>query len=289
MYIINKDNILTFIEYQPTFTGFNVCEFGKETNDSTSFCSVLCYRYNHIVHFVLDGTGTFIRDGKTHHLKAGQAFVITPQNLIKYCADENSRWTYCWLAFSGTDVEKVFTQCGLTDKVPVFDFTNDDIAPLLEYLEIIEREQPENEHAFTLSVNSMAFKVLSNCAKKLNAQSVSPRTVSSSIIDTAVTYMKTNLHKPITISSLCKELCISRTYFSTLFEQTMMVAPYSYLNDMRIKRASELLLTNKNLRVYEIAEMVGFASTAQFCKTFKKNLGVSPTEFSKNYTGKKQL
>ena len=286
MHIINKENTLTFIEYQPAFSGFNVCEFGEETNNRNTFNSVLCYRYNHIIHFVLNGKGTFIRDGKTYHLSAGQAFLITPQNLVKYGAEENTNWTYCWLAFSGTDVEKIFSQCGLTNKVAVFSFLQEDIAPLVDYLKIIKNGQPENEHAFTLAVNSMAFSVLSNCAKKLNSERVSPRTVSSSIIDTALMYMKTNLHRPITISSLCKELCISRTYFSTLFEQTMKISPYAYLQDMRIKRASELLLTNKNLRVYEIAEMVGFASTAQFCKAFKKITGASPTEFGKNYADK---
>ncbi|MBR4419552.1 MAG: AraC family transcriptional regulator, partial [Clostridia bacterium] len=273
----------TYIEYKPALGGFNVCEFGKETNDYNSSNPALCYRYNHIVHFVLEGEGVFVRDGKTYRLKAGQAFVITPQNLIRYYTEEGCSWTYCWLAFSGTDTEKIFSQCGFSNKVSVFDFVSEDIQPLTQYLSIIKDNQPENENAFALEVFSMAFKVLSNCAKKLNTEQVSPRTVSSSIIDTALMYMKTNLHHPITISSLCKELCISRTYFSTLFEQTMKVAPYTYLQDLRIKRASELLLSNKNLRVCEIAEMVGFSSTAQFCKTFKRVAGTSPTNFIKNY------
>ena len=283
MYIVQSDRILTYIEYQPQFNGFNVSEFGQETNDRKSFNSVLAYRYNYIIHFVIDGTGSFYRDGKVYHLSPGKAFVLTPKNLIRYEADENTSWTYCWLAFSGSDCDELFKTCGFSDRNIVFDFTSSDIQPLTQFLDLIKGEQPKDENAFKLSVNAMAFQVLSNCSKNLRHEQLSPKIVSSSIIDTALVYMKTNLHRPINITSLCKELCISRTYFSTLFENTMKVAPYTYLQNIRIQRASELLLNDKNLRICEIAEMVGFSSTAQFCKAFKKTQSISPSEFAKKY------
>ena len=84
MYIIHNEKVLTYIDYQPVYKGLNVTEFGEETNDCDSHNSALCYRHNHIVHFVLEGTGCFYRDGKTFSLSKGKAFVITPENLIRY-------------------------------------------------------------------------------------------------------------------------------------------------------------------------------------------------------------
>ncbi len=280
MYLIHNEKVLTYIDYMPVFKGLNVTEFGEET------CGVhnksLCYRHNYIVHFVLSGKGSFYRDGKTHALAPGKAFVITPKNLIRYGADDGEEWTYCWISFSGTDCDTLFRQCGFTEKNAVFDFSEEDIAPLKRCIALLKDGAPSHPHAFALSVHAMSFEVLCRCAAKLRTEE--PREqVSSSIIDTAVAYMQANLHKPMNISTLCRELSVSRTYFSTLFEATLKQPPYQYLQNLRIQRASELLLKDTGLHIYEVAEMVGFSSAAQFCKTFYKILGCNPTEYRRTY------
>lgn len=45
-----------------------------------------------------------------------------------------------------------------------------------------------------------------------------------------------------------------------------------------MQKACELLC-NTNLKIYEIAEMVGYTDSAYFSATFKKMLGVSPRQF----------
>ena len=47
---------------------------------------------------------------------------------------------------------------------------------------------------------------------------------------------------------------------------------------MRIDHAIELLMDNK-LKVYEIAERVGYKNVDYFHKKFKKYVGVSPAEY----------
>ena len=49
---------------------------------------------------------------------------------------------------------------------------------------------------------------------------------------------------------------------------------------MRINHSKELLLQNK-LKVYEIAEQVGYKNVDYFHKKFKKYVGESPAEFRK--------
>lgn len=282
MHIIRKENILTYIDYLPIYKGLNIVEFGEETNSRENFKGTLCYRYNHIVHFVLDGHGEFHCNDKIYHLSAGQAFVITPQDLIRYEAAENESWTYCWLAFSGSDCQTLFEQCGFKTTA-VFNFQDEMIAPLRKMAAQLRIETPTNENAYALSVASMAYEVLKNCALVLQPQEPKSNALSSSIVDTAISYMQANFHKPINISILCSELNISRTYFSTLFESTMKQSPYQFLQNIRIQRAAELLLNDQNLRVYEVAEMVGFSSVAQFCKTFQKLHLIRPSDFREKY------
>lgn len=58
MYIIRNPYMLTYINYQPTYKGINLVEFGEENNERP-FLDTPIHRENYIVHFVLEGNGFF--------------------------------------------------------------------------------------------------------------------------------------------------------------------------------------------------------------------------------------
>ncbi len=287
MHIIKNESVLTYINYSPIYKGINIAEFGKETTSKTAIGQPIQPRNNFIIHFILEGQGSFCCDGKVFTLSKNNAFIITPQNYVKYGVAPNMKWTYCWINFSGTDCSTLFKQCGFLDQNPVFEFEESDISYLLEMLtKLQEGTYEKNENLFALQIQEMCFHTLQKCAKKFQADTPGTPAASESIIDAAVSYMQNNLHRSFNISELCKKLNISRTYFSTLFETTLKQSPYQYLQNLRIQRASELLLMDKNLHICEIAEMVGFQSSAQFCKTFRRFTGVKPSEFRSKYLRK---
>lgn len=75
------------------------------------------------------------------------------------------------------------------------------------------------------------------------------------------------------------EICgISYTYFKKLFIERFGVPPVRYVNNMRLERSKELLLTNK-YSVGEIAKMCGFENTYYFSKKFKEKYQSSPTAY----------
>lgn len=98
--------------------------------------------------------------------------------------------------------------------------------------------------------------------------------------------MQNNLSKPLNVTDLCRELGVSRSYFTTLFKRTLKQSPYKYILNLRIQQSSELLISDKNLFIYTIAELVGFSSVEQFCKVFYKLNGCTPSEFRKRYLKK---
>lgn len=57
---------------------------------------------------------------------------------------------------------------------------------------------------------------------------------------------------------------------------------YDILNAIRIQKAQELLLDPK-LKIGEISEMVGYADTAHFARTFKKITGMSANEYRNSF------
>ena len=76
VYIIRNPYMLTYINYQPTYKGLNLVEFGEENNERP-FLDTPIHRENYIVHFVLEGNGFFCSNSKKYSLSKGKAFVIS--------------------------------------------------------------------------------------------------------------------------------------------------------------------------------------------------------------------
>ena len=70
-------------------------------------------------------------------------------------------------------------------------------------------------------------------------------------------------------------------YLGKIFSKTVGESFNSYVDNKRIAYSKELLIQNK-LKVYEIAELVGYKNVDYFHKKFKKYVGESPAEFRKN-------
>ena len=56
---------------------------------------------NYIIHFVKSGKGTLLLDGKLYHLKENDVFLIRPNQISKYVADDKDPWHYCYFSFAG--------------------------------------------------------------------------------------------------------------------------------------------------------------------------------------------
>lgn len=82
----------------------------------------------------------------------------------------------------------------------------------------------------------------------------------------------------ITVGRLADELGLSKNYFGKIFKSSTGSSVSGYVNNLRIKRAAELLRTT-NMKVYEVGYAVGFENQHYFSVAFKQNIGVSPSEF----------
>ena len=82
----------------------------------------------------------------------------------------------------------------------------------------------------------------------------------------------------ISLDTVCSELGVSNSYFSSVFKKETGKAFISYLTDYRMDIAAELML-NTNDKSYTIAEKVGYQDANYFSYVFKKRFGVSPSKY----------
>jgi len=93
-------------------------------------------------------------------------------------------------------------------------------------------------------------------------------------------YISEHLHEPISVESLAKHCNLSKDYFSRIFKKQYSMGPSQYIQLRRIERAQLLLLTTKD-SFLDISLRVGFYNYSYFLKTFKKNIGITPSVFRK--------
>lgn len=91
-------------------------------------------------------------------------------------------------------------------------------------------------------------------------------------------HIDANYFENITLTSISKAFGISSGYLSVLFNDYMGQNFIDYLSNLRIQKA-KALLKNSDLRIYEIAEKVGYRDAYYFSAAFKKIVGINPTEY----------
>ena len=88
----------------------------------------------------------------------------------------------------------------------------------------------------------------------------------------------------MSIAQIATKCGVSECYFRRLFQEYSGESPVSFRQRHRIERAKQLLLSEENFTVSEIAQELGFSDVYHFSKTFKKYCGLSPSAFVRSIT-----
>lgn len=102
------------------------------------------------------------------------------------------------------------------------------------------------------------------------------------IIEAVKMYVDENFCYELNLSSLAEMFHLNETYLSSLFKQRTGVTFSDYVTNLRIGKATQLLRENE-LKLTDIAMLVGYSSSSYFSTAFKKSLGVSPKEYRREY------
>ncbi|MEC0227744.1 response regulator [Paenibacillus alba] len=84
------------------------------------------------------------------------------------------------------------------------------------------------------------------------------------------------------MSDLAKEVNFTEPYLSSLFKKETGETMIDYMIRIRMKKARELL-KDANVKIYEVADAIGYSDPNYFAKLFKKIEGIYPQEYRKRY------
>lgn len=100
----------------------------------------------------------------------------------------------------------------------------------------------------------------------------------SFIVNRAVRYMEENYQQKLTLQEVADCCYVSQWHLSKLLNRYAEKSFYDILNSIRIQAAKKML-EDPSLKIGDISEMVGYADTAHFARTFKKFENMSANEY----------
>ncbi len=94
---------------------------------------------------------------------------------------------------------------------------------------------------------------------------------------------KPYLNKDFRLRDLAQILPLNRTYLSQFINNEFGCTFYQYVTNYRIEEAKRVMLQNPEMKVKEISDRCGFSSPTVFGRTFAREMGCAPSEWTEQF------
>ncbi len=96
-----------------------------------------------------------------------------------------------------------------------------------------------------------------------------------------IKYIEENYYSNnLNINDVSDKLEVTSSYLSKLLKKETGSSFIEYLTNIRIKKAM-YIMEDPTIKIYDVAELVGYSNQHYFCRAFKKVVGFSPTEYKR--------
>lgn len=291
---------ITLFEAEKMFTKCRFCKMYQLTGERTSGDTLHCHDYMQIW-YVVKGSCQHWVEGKLHHIEGGEAFILPPQMDHWTLLDEKTEVIGCeFLIDDLLNIVEDSLYSRVKDSILDFSFIHyylkkhKDGTPrfsinmttrfmverlMLEMLEEYNSERKYYEEFLRLHILELLLLFSREYAQiREEHPSISKYDKYISSVDVAIQYVEDHYSEPISLDKICKIAMVSRTYFCYLFKSYTKKTFTEYLLNKRVDKAIELM-PNESKSLTEIAGEVGFSDSANFSRTFKKTVGISPRSY----------
>ena len=232
----------------------------------------------------LDFQILYVASGKGHFYFNGVEQIVPAGNMVIYRPKEEQRYYYYgvdqtevyWVHFTGSNVKDILRHYGISDDVRVIHTgTSLDFKKLFtQMIQELKLCKDDYEDMCIFCLHQLLIMI----HRILNAKPRGKSSLLMSEMDMSVQYFHQNYHKLISIEDYASSLHMSVSWFIRNFKEYTGSTPAQYILALRISNAQSLLETT-DYNVNEIAEIVGYDNPLYFSRIFKKQLGLSPSQF----------
>lgn len=246
----------------------------------------LIHRHEDVIEllYIMYGTGQYIVDGKVYPVQPGNLIICNEGVMhgeapyLKHCAE-----SYC-LVLRELHVPDLpaNTLSKLTD-TPVYYFTEERAA--LEHMMLALHERrayfAEEDAVCNLLANALLNLIYAKIVSRQKSDASIQRG-NEEFFQNMIRFLDTHYQESLTLEQLGREFHISPSHLSHIFKTEIGLPPMKYLMNRKIGESQNLLM-NTNLPVAEIGGQLGFNDSGHFSRTFKKYIGITPSEYRRYF------
>ncbi len=275
--------------FKPAFLPYQSLYYNYYESEHKNDMQVLQYHDCYEIYLMTKGERYLFFQGTCYILKPGDLYILKPFEM-HYTQSMNSGFYGRHLVnFSDNHLEKLLTPTEshlITNRLKscIMHLDDKQFQKALFYFQGIA----ENNHSNALLAEKL------QCSYLLELLDYLPRCMSeaeqlpdnTSIPDTkseileAIQYISLHYMDNLSLDYIADHVHLSKYYFCRQFAKTTGATFLEYLNNVRLSKAHQLLLSS-DLSIAEIADETGFSSGVQLSRTFQTVYKMSPSKFRK--------
>lgn len=241
--------------------------------------------------YVMDGTVRFTVEGKEYVLGRSDFLIVNVDNAHSYTAENDILAACMHISYSElTSMMKqsmVFFWCNTTLGY------NEACDELRRVIQKIISEQYRNQGKNVIYLKSLYFEMLNILTSDflLNKEDTHFREEAHKFDarrHEIEEYIRLNFDRQISLEDLANHLYLSYAYLSKYIKRQFGMGFAEYLNGVRLNFAVSQLL-HSDQSVVRIAMESGFSSSASLNKAFREKYGMTPTEYRKRWSNKRDV
>jgi AraC family L-rhamnose operon transcriptional activator RhaR len=279
-------NLLNFF-IQPHIMHINNMQSKAISNSAYKLHSHKAFEYS----IVIEGSMIYTFEDRVIEVPAGNTVIIPPDVSHYWSATETSTVFSFMLFISchGDGSREKFNM--LKKSINRLDYTIKKSTSMEFNLEMIIKEAQNQKNGFDEKIQCITRSIYIEIFRRLlPPQNTSCRSlqippkrgdISASVVDLVRFYVQDNISKNIKIKDVSSSIGISINHLNRIFKKNHGDTIHQYIITRRIDNAANLLQSTDR-PVKDIATSVGYEDVDYFCRVFKKNKGITPSQFRKN-------
>lgn len=238
----------------------------------------LLYIASGIAHFYFDN------DETDTVVPAGHMVLYRPREPQRYVYYGNEQTEVYWVHFTGNSAKKILAGYGITNEMRVLPTgTSLDYARIFkQMIHELQRCQTHYPEILTLLLRQLFILI----HRQLTREHTRKNDYLDEEMSLAMQFFNDNYNTEVNIEEYASARGMSVSWFIRNFKQYTHTTPMQYIVSRRITNA-QMLLETTNYNITEIGQIVGYDNPLYFSRIFRKQKGMSPSDYRKlGQTGK---
>ena len=231
--------------------------------------------------FVVDGKGVLKIDDNSYDICKGDILIYNPGLRHAERSDSKDPLSLYFIALDRLEITGLAPNHILPEKYDIIYHSEDMDGVFFNLFDTIIDETQKKEIFYAEVAQDSARMIVMYIFRIINKTcSGNPILDKSTAFADAAKYIDKHFKENITLDILAEKCHVNKYYLAHSFSMYQNMTIGEYILQKRLSEA-KALLTTTTLRISAVIENCGFNDQSYFCRVFKKNTGMTPSQYRK--------